>query len=84
MFTDKELNSIVNQGTVDFIEKKMKDVLGSKEEPDADYIRDLQTFLTLKTTVNQKIQHYRSEGAVDMKRRHSTSALGEGDNHGYS
>ena len=51
MFSDKEL-----KGTVDFIDKKIDDILDNKKGSDADYIRDLQTLIILKNATNQKIQ----------------------------
>ena len=51
MFTDKEL-----EGTVDYCERKIDDILNKEGGSDADYIRNLQTLVTLKEAANQKIQ----------------------------
>jgi len=50
MFSEKEL-----KGTVDTIDRKMDDALNSEKGSDADYIRNLQTLVTLKSAANQKI-----------------------------
>ena len=50
IFADKEL-----KGTVNFIDKKMDDVLHSKDGSDADYIRNLQTLTSLKNAAEEKI-----------------------------
>ena len=50
MFSDKELKA-----TTDFIIKKKKDVLNSKEGSDLDYLRDLQTLTILENAVNKEM-----------------------------
>ena len=50
MFTDKEL-----KGTEDFCECKIEDVLNGEGGSDTDYIRNLQTLITLKDAANQRV-----------------------------
>jgi len=49
MITDKEL-----EATKVFCERKFNDILYSKEGTDTDYIRNLQTLITLKNAVGKK------------------------------
>jgi len=51
MFTYKELEE-----TKDYCERKIDDVLNKEGGPDADYMLNLQTLITLKDVANQKIQ----------------------------
>ncbi len=51
MFADKELKTIV-----DVADRKMDDVLNDGKGSDSDYIRNLQTLITLKSAATQKIQ----------------------------
>jgi hypothetical protein len=51
MFTDKEL-----EATVDYCDRKIDDLLNNEGGSDLDYIRNLQTLITLKDAANQKIQ----------------------------
>ena len=51
MFTDNELKTID-----DVAERKMNDILNKGEGSDLDYIRNLQTLVTLKDAANQEIQ----------------------------
>ena len=56
MFTDNELDA-----TVEYCDRKIDDVLDKEGGSDIDYIRDLQTLVTLKDTANQKIQWIRDK-----------------------
>jgi len=51
MFTDKELETIK-----DVSERKIDGILNKDGGSDVDYIRNLQTLMTLKEAANQKIQ----------------------------
>jgi len=50
MFTDKEL-----EATKDYCDRKMDEILNKEGGSDIDYIRNLQTLVTLKDAVNKKI-----------------------------
>ena len=50
MFYDKEL-----EVTKDYCERKIEDVLNKAGGSDIDYIRNLQTLITLKDSADQKI-----------------------------
>ena len=56
MFADKEL-----EGTIDYCERKIDDILNKEGGSDADYIRNLQTLVTLKDAANKKIQLFRKK-----------------------
>ena len=51
MFSDKEL-----QGTKDHIERKMDDVLNDDRGSDLDYIKNIQTLITLGNACDTKLQ----------------------------
>ena len=50
MFADKELEAIK-----DYCDRKINDILNKEGGSDADYIRNLQTLVTLEDAANQKI-----------------------------
>ena len=51
MFTKKEL-----EATKDYCERKINDLLNKDGGSDLDYVRNLQTLVTLKDAANQEIQ----------------------------
>uniref|UniRef100_A0A6M3LYT5 Uncharacterized protein n=1 Tax=viral metagenome TaxID=1070528 RepID=A0A6M3LYT5_9ZZZZ len=51
MFSKKEL-----QTTKTFIDRKKGDILNSKKGSDGDYIRDLQSLITLENAVDKKLE----------------------------
>ena len=56
MFTDKEL-----EATKKFAGRKIKDIINKEGGSDLDYIRDLQTLITLKGAAEKKIDEYEEE-----------------------
>uniref|UniRef100_A0A6M3K044 Uncharacterized protein n=1 Tax=viral metagenome TaxID=1070528 RepID=A0A6M3K044_9ZZZZ len=51
MFSKKEL-----QTTKTLIDRKKGDILNSKKGSDGDYIRDLQSLITLENAVDKKLE----------------------------
>ena len=50
MFSDKEL-----EGTIDYIDRKIEDILNDDKGSDLDYIQRLTTFAKLREAANKRL-----------------------------